>query len=447
MRMKSIRATISKYNERSRNVLIYLFLMGVCYFFVTNWARSVLFFCLLPFQMSLVCRVFMDRETRGTGMFRIVTAFLIWMFIAYMLVDGWNAEGMVTLLSMLMSWYAALFVIDKTDYSDMRREVFTAGMMFIVCYMPLMLLAVLSLFTGRVIRLPFDKNPIGIQELGAIGTRFRIMSHPNITARVAVFNVLFSVYGIITHRKKALRVFLVFAILLNLMILAHTQSRTCYIVLGIALGMIAFRGVFLAVKKKGVRIIAALLVLVLVVLGVMYGLDGLLKLDIAVARRTSRVVQENISVRSDDLALFDTRMSGRSMIWESILRYLKDNPRYLITGMGTQSIIDVVSETYEEISSIAHAHSAYLNVLARGGILGLLLLLAFLIGLVSPAWRTLTAAETKESRGLFILPVFVVTCLCMCLTETGLFIDPGYLNYLMMAAAGLMLHYARMLKG
>lgn len=444
--MRSVRTFLSKYNERNWNVLLYLFLMGVCYFIVEKWTRSIVFFCLLPFQMKLICRVITDRETRGTGMFRIVTAYMLWMFIAYMFVDKWNTEGMVVLLSMLMSWYAALFVVDKTDYANMQREIFSAGMIFIVCYMPFMLLAMLSLFTGRVIQLPFDQKPLGIQALGALGSRFRVLCHTNITARVPVFNVLFSVYGIVTHKKKALRGFLVFAILLNLMILAHTQCRTCYIVLGVALGMIAFRAVYLAVGKKGVRFIAALLVLAVVVLGVMYGLDGLLKLDIAVARHTSRAVQQEIEVRSNDTALFDTRMSGRNWIWESILRYLKDNSRYLITGMGSQSVTAVVGQTYEKVSAIAHTHSAYLNVLARGGILGLLLLMAFLIGLVPPAWRTLTASETKESRGLFILPVIVVACLGMGLTEIGLFIDPGYMNYLMMAAAGLMLHYAKLLK-
>lgn len=290
--MQKIKSGLSRYSERNWNVLLYLFLIGVCQYIASDWARSTLFFCLMPFQMYLVYKVIRNRKLHKTALFRIATAFLLWMFFTYIINDRWYAEGLIGLQALLMCWYAALFVPEDTDLQGIHREIFGIGMIFIICYLPFMLLAMLSVYTGKLIYVPFDPYPIGIQTAGSIGDRIRVMMNTNYISRIAIFNMLFSVYGILTRKKKGFRIFFAFVILLNLLILAHTQSRTCYIAFGMALGMIAFREVFLLIKKKGLRVAAAALALILVFFAVVYGMSGVLKLDMAIAKRTSGVNEE-----------------------------------------------------------------------------------------------------------------------------------------------------------
>lgn len=445
--MQKIKAGLSHYSERSLNVLLYVFLIGVCSNIINDWSKSLLFFCLMPFQMCLVYRVIKNRKLHKTGMFRIATVFLLWMFFTYLVNDRWYAEGLIVLQAMLMCWYAALFVPEETGLQGIGRELFGIGMISIVCYLPFMLQAMLSVYTGKLMKVPFDPNPIGIQTAGNVADRIRIMMHPNYTARFAVFNILFSVYGALTRKKKGFHIFLTFVILLNALILAHTQSRTCYITLGAALGMIAFRGVFLSVKKKGLRLAAAALALILVFFAIVYGMNGVLKLDVAAAKRTSGASQEQIVYRDHnaDVDMFEANMSSRDKIWKSALDYLKNNPKCLLVGIGSRKTNDVLGQESNLLERY-NVHSSYLNVLAHLGIPGVLMVILFLLMLVRPAWTALMLPGTAESRGLFMLPVLLVTLLLMGFTETGLFISADYMNYLLMVVAGLMLQYVRLKK-
>ena len=77
--------------------------------------------------------------------------------------------------------------------------------------------------------------------------------------RLAAFSALFAAYGFMKKRRLPAQIFYGFAILVSLMTLAHSQSRTCFIALGAAAGALAFRAVWLRMEGRRIRIPAGLI--------------------------------------------------------------------------------------------------------------------------------------------------------------------------------------------
>lgn len=432
---------------RNRTLLLFFFLMAFCGNIHTRWSKSLLYFFLVPVMMYLALQQYKDKLVRRTPVLLASLLIVAWAYFSYMINNKWDPSGMVGLWGLALSWLFVLQMPKNMGKEEIRKQIFTIGCVFIFCFLPFMIVAIVTIFTGIVVRVPGNHYPLGIQRWGGVGTRVRIMMNPNYMGRITAYNMLFSIFAIMTHEKKWVKALFGIILPINLIIFVHSQSRTCYIAFALALGILAYRLVItLLHSRRAMRIAAGLLACVLVFFVALEGFNVMLSVDTAIAEKTSLYEPKETETRVDEYGQFDAGSSGRGEIWGAIMNYLKENPRYLALGMGTSVVMDKVSESDDSVKDIVHPHSSYLDSLCRGGIPFVLLLLAFLCMMVPKCWNMIMMPTTQENRGFFLVPVFIAMMLVMGVAEAFLFVGLDYSNVLFMCMCGYALHYTALEK-
>lgn len=348
-----------------------------------------------------------------------------------------------------------LYVPANMSIQEIRKNLFGIGCMMVCLYLPFVLIALFSVFTGRTIRIPGFNGYIGIQVPGNVGERIRIFCNTNITARYLAFNILFCLYAICVKKDRRLRAFCFACILINFVGLTHTQSRTGLIALAAALGTCAFRFVYLRLKKRGWRLLAAGAVCIVIAAVVLEGANLINKTDIRIAQKLYAQSTQTLETAEEGTALttrvaqqgqFDVYSSGRGDIWPPTIQYMLDHPEKLLLGLGQGNVMEEIGQEHPQILSYAHLHNSFLSCAVRCGVPFLICILGFLCTLVRPAWRMLLQTEDETNRGMFIIPVFIVMLLLMGITEEVLFISTSYGNLLFYLMCGFVLRFKHLEK-
>ena len=335
---------------------------------------------------------------------------------------------------------------ENMDLRGQRREIGAVAALLVACITPFMLIGVSTVFTGKTFWFFNENIPLGIRSDGEIGFRIWVFRHPNITARGAVLASLLAAYGICVARRRWLKALL--GACIAVLALVHTQSRTCFIAFGAAAGAMVFRCLWLRLPERAWRIPAALAAWAAAALAVLAGLNLLYALDIRIADALQPAVQAAGGgvPRAVTEGAFNVFNNGRDRIWSYAWEYLCNHPSLFLTGMGTGDIIPAIAAEIPEAAPFNHLHNSLIESLVRGGVPYLACMLGYLCMLVRPAVGLLTAKESGDSRGLFLMPVLVGTLLVMSLTESMLFADVCLTNGIFFFACGHTLRGWRMRK-
>ena len=432
---------------RNRMLVLFFFIMAFCGNIHTRWSKSLMYFFIMPVLMYLALQQYKDKLTRKTPALMVSVLLVAWSYFSYMINNKWDSSGMVGMWGMCLCWLFVLHLPQNTKVEEINHQICTIGNVFIFCFLPFMLVAIFSIFSGITFRVPGNDYLLGIQYKGGVGSRIRFMMNPNYMGRITAYNMLISLFIILTKKKKWVKWLYSFIILVNLIIFVHSQSRTSYIAFALALGILAFRLVInLLHSRKAMRIAAGFLACILVFFVALEGFNVIRNVDIAIAEKTSIYETKKSTSRVDQYGQFDAGSSGRGEIWESIFNYLKENPIYLAIGMGSSVVMDKVSESDDSVKDIVHPHSSYIDGLCRGGIPYMLLILAFLCMMVPKCWYMIMQPVNAVNKGFFIIPVFIAMMLVMGIAEAFLFVGMDYSNVLFMCMCGYALHYTALAK-
>lgn len=371
-------------------------------------------------------------------------------FLTMSVNEGWAIKAGTFFTASLFMLYVPAQMAER----DMRKDLFRLGCLMVCLYLPFVLIALLSVFTGRTFRVPGFPGCIGIQQRGAVAERIRIFSNTNITARYMAFNILFSVYAIYVKKNKWLRAFFSVSILIHLIGLAHTQSRTSMIALSAAIGVYAFRAAYMRLWKFRWKIVAAGAACAVAAAVVLSGMNWINKTDIRIAKamyaqtetRTEAADAGASETRVEKSGQFNVYSSGRGDIWPPAVKYMLNHPEKLVFGLGQGDVIAEIGKEYPQILAYAHLHNSFLSCAVRCGIPFLVCILGFLCTFVRPSWKMLLRRENEENRGLFIVPVFVVMLLIMAVPEEVLFIKEYYANLLFYLMCGYVLRFRHLEK-
>ena len=312
-----------------------------------------------------------------------------------------------------------LFLPESQTITEVHSELFSLSTLFVTLYMPFALLAMISVFTGQVIELPGLKYPVGIQRIGYVDSRIRIFVHANKTARFAACNILFCVYALCRTGKIPARAFFAFNLLLNAMIIAHTQSRTICIAMAVvgaatALHCLLLRG------RNARRILAAVLAAAILFALILTGINSLYLADVTIA--SSGLPESKLAfdgqTRAEIEGQFDMLGNGRDNIWLNTLKHLLSDPKLLLTGMGPGDVVSQIDGIFE---GAAHLHNSLLAALAHYGLPYLICILGLLCTLVRPCLQLLFRPATYENRGAFVAALMVGMMLLISIPEEMLF--------------------------
>lgn len=433
--------------RHSRSIVLTAMMLVLCFgiYASRQGGYMVQYGLLLPLGLLLAVRNFSEKENRSSAPFRWAAASSAVCFVA-LTVSGMSSsqwqEQVFLIWNMAVYSLFVLFVPRSTKASEVRSEFMLMSQLFICLYLPFALVALASVFTGRVINLPVWNGAIGIQKAGKVGDRIWIFMHPNGTAQYAMLAIMFALYVIMNHRNRAAKVFYAFNILVNLLVLAHAQSRTANIALGGALGLIAFRAIWLCPKlrAKGLRVAAGMLAAVVVLLVTMEGVNWVYKFDVGLVTedKASNVVSRIAASNQDDL-------SGRDVIWGNSIEYIMNHPETLIAGMGLDRM-ETIGEEQEIIQKYGSMHNSFLEVLAMCGLPMLICIIGLLCSLFCPALRVWLAPKENGMRGMFLFPVVAAMLLAISLTESAMFINPRQVNFFLYLAFGYILQCDALMK-
>lgn len=434
---------------RSALVILYILLMTFGQYVSQRAVQCLAYAVLFPLCFCMVGRKHMEEGFERGATFKWMCGYLI-LYVASTFVTMTAAESWpLCILTALTCSLFLLYVPAGHGKENVRREMLMIGALMTGLYMPFELLALLSVFTGKVIRVPLFPGVVGIRQAGNVADRIRIFVNPNTVAIYATVNILFAVYAIFACKRRWVRAFFVLAIVINYFTLAHTQSRTSGIAFSVAVAAMVLRGVQLLLAHKKWRWIAGAAAAAMAFMIVLNGVNVLYKADVWLAYRLTgadRETMEEFISPMDRKGQFNVTGSGRGEVWSSALKYMRNHPEILLIGKGQVDGADVIGEEYPAIIPHGGLHSSYLGAVFYCGLPFLICVLGFLCTLVPPAIRLLLRPEEREQRGNFVIPVMVGMLLVMAVGEEMLFTIPCYPNALFYIFSGYLLKFGTLAK-
>lgn len=280
------------------------------------------------------------------------------------------------------------------------------------------------------------------------GARLNVMWHPNMGACFFMIGIGFSAAFCMQTEKVWTKVLLVAAILLQFLAMALTNCRTTLLLTGALLGGIVF---FLIFRGSWKQLLLGLLAAAVLLVG-SFKLSGWVfrwnndrlvaafsvsqektesvgnaihaepvQPDDPVAQAT--VAAENASAAKADGILMgqneqgslsnDMRtLNGRTLIWYSALRAVRDNKALAL--WGTEYVGTVISAY--QFFPVVHSHNSWMEALMRMGLPGLLISLVFTAISVSCAVKLLFRKDTEVWKK-------TIAMMTMCILVTG-FLEP-----------------------
>lgn len=335
-------------------------------------------------------------------------------------------------------------VPEHTDAKTLHKELLAFAWAMIILMLPVMVTSLLSVFWGQPFKLGY--GVMGLERAGKVQSRLHIVAHPNIGGRRAEMCVLFAIYALYYSKKRWQRVLLWFTMIVSVMVVAHSQTRSCTLTLSMIFGALVFRWIYLRMQEKKGRLPAALAGAAATAVLTVLALEIVYRIDVFIALRTMPALahaEEIGASRVITRGLFDVSGSGRNPIWGISLRYLRAHPSYLFVGMGSGDITTTMGKEFANAAKFPHLHNSFLEILVRGGLPMLLCSVALLVLLVRPCYRMLIARETDGDKGAYILPIMIGTMLAMTVTETMLFVRPTVINVIFFLAVGRVVYAAR----
>lgn len=313
---------------------------------------------------------------------------------------------------------------------------------------------ILSMFFGIVALLMFCFNIQGEYLSGSDTIYFGMRENrlwgvynPNTAASICIISIVAS---LIMLKKSKYKKSLISNIIIQVVYLILTQSRTGWILIIIFAGLyMFFNKVLPSLKseeklvKKMLNIVCSIVIMVGIGICPTVAKEILVKIPQAVAHcveKSNLVCGGNeISLeRVDEEFVSDQDVTnGRKELWKAGIEIVKDNP---VFGIGSENVIEE-AEQYLSAGRYRNLvkggfHNSYLTIMVSSGILGLLLFGVLLLMLVIDGLKYLW--KNKEYKYSLII-MLLFTMMVNELMEARWLYNTSYLNIIFWIFAGFVI--------
>lgn len=263
------------------------------------------------------------------------------------------------------------------------------------------------------------------------GSRLYVLWNPNIAACIWMIGTVFCTTFLSRTKDRRLKAGLILLMLLMLIAMALTNSRTGILLTGGFLGAMTF---FAAVKRGKKWFVPGILVAVIIVFAFFTGAGRLYQAnyDLLVERHTQQSVQANDSAteaKDSSVAVSEQKkdqpvitnaqgsiisdlgtLNSRTRIWGAAFDAIRDNPRILLVGANNPG--QYLSEN--GYFQIAHMHNAWMECLVGMGVPGLLLAIIFtLIAVWNSVIILLKYHQDVWKRNVALLTLMLLAAGCL----------------------------------
>lgn len=432
----------------------------------------------VPWGMAL-CLYRLGRRSGICGEAQRADIAVLFVLLGWIVVPFWIRYGLTE--SNVSSWvghatvYFALYAMTSEESSKRREELFDQ-----VCAM---LCALSLLLGGALLWCAWNSAWIDadwVVHYGACaGDRFRFGvyqlsqlcdgKHYNNTGMTALCCAMFCLAGAQRGKKVWTRALHLAAAVAMMIVIVLTQSRTARYALIAALGV----GVYgrLAASRRIPHVLirhAVSLLLAVVFMAASYvGASKLTDAALvhyaehgqgvhssiirgAVAQEeeeTQEAAVQNEAAEGEGAAVQpmkargagDRTFTARTTIWGGLIEFWKQNPKYMIIGMGADRVGWLVADLLDwPVYGLLSMHNAYLQFMGDYGAIGMALLVAFLLTVAPSVLRVFFAAGEKRKPGYNAMCMLVVGILLTGLMENQPLLSMTEINMSLFVALALL---------
>ncbi len=437
-----------------------------------GWYReqtdAVYSFVVVPWGMALCLRRLQLRAGSVQRTHADVTALFVlfvWLVVPFAVRFGATRNNMsawVGYATMYFGVYAS--VSEQQGEGRQRKMALTSGLFALLAVIwGGALLACVA--TGTQYGVDFGGTVFGVSE----GYLYAGL-HYNITGMIALSLCGMCWLAMAGAKNRALRALYAVPMLMNMVVIILTQSRTSRYAMLFALAVSAFDGVRRALQRRGglVSVLAALACAAVVLLGGFEACNGVtiaalrhyeqlpgsaqaVSLDAAAngetaqteeapqtteeavqmekAEETGEAAQAEVTTR----AAVDSTFSDRTSIWKNVLKLWRQEPKLMLIGNGVgRTGSKIVEGTIHEANGAVSVHNTYLQWAADFGLIGFALQLVFLTIALRQTIRVFFSA--KRQPGALALCMCVASALAVGMMESTTLGDMTPTNLVFMYA-------------
>ncbi len=337
--------------------------------------------------------------------FRILSVYFLWFFLRCFIPNPgsiFSVEAAESIPSALWLFAGCYGLAKILTISQLKRFLAFIFMIWIAGFTVLCCLGIYVVWTEQIVDLLGGNIHLYYSDAGNI--RLEQVYLATTSGAMMSFTVLFSIISTLWIKNRFYKAALFFMLIPVIIAMALTDSRTAFISVSLGLAIMAFTGVYQyrwgkkskekATNKKsnlwitwilGIFVLAAVFLLLIVIL---------LQITPAFNRiRTQGLIPRAMAEEANRMDVAargftgNRILTGRTELWTKIIEYINQNRYILLTGTSKYAPVVAID------SFFGHCHCLYLQVLLESGILGLLLILAYIVYTAINAIRAITNPE------------------------------------------------------
>ena len=394
------------------------------------------------FTLGVLCLYERNQRQEKTNIrYVLLTLLLLWIIVPFCVRFGFTFNNVTSWSNAFIAFVSVYIMTNWHDLETRERD------LNVVCLCMLLIslvwggLLLLCAATAQAIEIGAGGYVFGvsIQKQGCLTSGM----HYNNTGMLAVCLYYMNLAGSARCKKKLCKAMFGIAAAMMVVVTVLTQSRTARYSLLIATAIMAFGWLFGYLHKKSLlmRSVASAGLAAVILVGGYLAADELTNAAMqsyteqgVMTKALAEEQEESEKAVNNDVFVVrgagEMSFTGRTTFWKNALNYWKENPKYLLIGLGVGGFSKYAAGGNGAVGYMLH--NAYLQIVADYGLIGALLYAGFMVLMIRPVVGSLFAVMGRA--GHRALAAMVVACLVTGFMESIPLAPLSAMNLMMMYA-------------